>query len=511
MVRDHRRSAAVRGVLTNGTRARPADRVRAAATTLARGGVRRLTTTLGGAERTRVIVLLAAVLALSSADSSTVGASATPLRHALHISNTDIGLLVSVTSLVAAFASLPFGVLADRVRRTWTLGAAIVLWGGAMIWSATVSTFGELLFTRMLLGGVTAAAGPLVASLVGDFFPAYERGRIYGYILAGELVGAGVGFAVTGDIAALSWRAAFVILALPAFALAWLIFRLPEPARGGHDALIAANAQPVTTSDHDEQETDAQRLARESGVEPDPALVDADPRRMGLLAATRYVLRIRTNVVLIIASAAGYFFLAGVQTFGVEFVTRQYGIDQALGTLVLLVVGAGGVVGVLAAGTLGDRLLRRGYLSGRVVVSAIAASAAVVLFVPAIFTRSAVTALPYITLAALALSAQNPPLDAARLDIMVPLLWGRAEGIRTFLRTFAQAAAPVIFGGISDYVFGGGRSGLQWTFALMLLPLGASAYFLYRGIETYPRDVATAAANVSRRARVDESGWVARA
>jgi MFS family permease len=448
-------------------------------------------------------VLLAAVLALSSADASTVGASATPLRHALHISNTDIGLLVSVTSLVAAFASLPFGVLADRVRRTWTLGAAIVLWGGAMIWSATVSTFGELLFTRMLLGGVTAAAGPLVASLVGDFFPAYERGRIYGYILAGELVGAGVGFAVTGDIAALSWRAAFVILALPAFALAWLIFRLPEPARGGHDALIAANAQPVATSDDDEQETDAQRLARESGVEPDPALVDADPNRMGLLAATRYVLRIRTNVVLIIASAAGYFFLAGVQTFGVEFVTRQYGIDQALGTLVLLVVGAGGVVGVLAAGTLGDRLLRRGYLSARVVVSAIAATAAVVLFVPAIFTRSAVTALPYITLAALALSAQNPPLDAARLDIMVPLLWGRAEAVRTFFRTLGQSAAPLVFGGVSDYVFGGGRSALQWTFAIMLLPLAASAYFLYRGLETYPRDVATAAANARPPRQVD--------
>jgi MFS family permease len=372
-----------------------------------------------------------------------------------------------------------------------------VLWGGAMIWSATVGTFGQLLLTRVLLGGVTAAAGPLVASLVGDYFPSGERGRIYGYILAGELAGAGVGFAVTGDIAALSWRAAFVILALPAFVLAWLIFRLPEPARGGRDALVAPNstlADADSPSDGD-QTTDAQRLAREQGIEPDPALVQLrDPQRMGLLAATRYVLSIRTNVVLIFASAGGYFFLAGIQTFGVEFVTRQYGIDQALGTLVLLVVGAGGVFGVLAGGTLGDRLLHRGYLTGRILVSAVAATAAVGLFVPAIFTRSATSALPYITLAALALSAQNPPLDAARLDIMVPLLWGRAEGVRTFLRTIGQAIAPVAFGGVSDYVFGGGRSALQWTFALMLIPLAGSAYFLYKALATYPRDVATAAA-----------------
>src|SRR5207237_7653236 len=159
------------------------------------------------------------------------------------------------------------------------------------------------------------------------------------------------------------------------------------------------------------------------------------PGRLGRLPAPRYVLRIRTNVVLVLASAGGYYFLAGVQTFGVEFVTRQYGIGQAVGTLVLLVVGGGAVVGVLAGGALGDLLLRRGHLSGRILVSAVAATAAVLLFVPAVFTRSAVTALPYITFAALALAAQNPPLDAARPDIMVPLLWRRAEGVRTFMRT----------------------------------------------------------------------------
>ena len=446
------------------------------------------------------------MLALSSADASTVGAAAKPLRDALHISNTDIGLLVTVTSLVAAVASLPFGILADRIRRTWTLGAVIVLWGGAMIWSATVSDFGELLLTRVFLGGVTAAAGPLVASLVGDYFPAAERGRIHGYILAGELFGAGIGFAVTGDIAALSWRAAFVILALPAFALAWLVFQLPEPARGGRSALVDPTA-PVEEPPADEpRETDAQRFARERGVEPDPELVlKRDPRRMGLIRATRYILSIRTNIVLIVSSACGYYFLAGVQTFGVEFVTKQYGITQVLGTLVLLVVGAGAIVGVLAGGAIGDRLLGRGYLNGRILVSAISATAAVLLFVPAIFTRSAVTALPYITFAALALSAQNPPLDAARLDIMVPLLWGRAEGVRTFLRTTAQALAPLLFGAVSDHVFGGGRSGLQWTFVVMLVPLGASAWLLYRGLGTYPRDVATAAASRAGAPRASET------
>jgi predicted MFS family arabinose efflux permease len=473
----------------------PGAAIAAGLGSLGRAGSRALTTHLGGAERTRIILLLAAVLALSSADAATVGASATELRSSLHISNTDIGLLVSVTSLVAAFASIPFGILADRVRRTWTLAAAIVLWGVAMIWSATVPSFDRLLLARLFLGGVTAAAGPLVASLVGDYFAASERGRILGYILAGELAGAGLGFALSGNLAALSWRAAFVVLALPAFVLAWLVFRMPEPARGGSDALLHPDATPEEGDDPDAP-TDAQRLADEHAIEPDPELIlTTDPRRMGLIEATRYILRIRTNIALILASACGYYFLGGVQTFGVEFVGLQYHIGHALSTLLLLVIGIGGVGGVLAGGAVGDFLLRRGYLNGRITTAAFAACAATIVFVPALFTGSALTALPYIVVAVFMLSAQNPPLDAARLDIMVPLLWGRAEGVRTLLRTLAQAFAPLLFGAVSDHVFGGGRSGLQWTFVVMLLPLAASAFFLFRARGTYPRDVATAAAS----------------
>ena len=460
----------------------------------ARTGYGLLETALGGAERARIILILAGVLGLSSADASTVGASAGPLRSALHINNTDIGLLVAVTSLVAAVASIPFGMLADRVRRTWVLGGAIVLWSIAMVWSATVSNFQELLLTRLSLGAVTAAAGPLVASLIGDYFAADERGRIYGFVLAGELVGAGIGFAVTGDIAALSWRAAFLVLAIPAVVLAVLVFRMPEPARGAQ-----VLDEPV-------EATDAQRIAQERGVEPHHDVVlEGDPRHLSFMDAARYVLRIRTNVVLIIASACAYYFLAGVQTFGVEFATHQYGIDTPLASLLLLVVGSGGIIGVLAGGALGDALLRRGYVNGRIWVSALTATAACILFAPPIFAHSSIGAVPYLLLATLFLSAQNPPLDAARLDIVVPFVWGRAESIRTLFRTVAQALAPLLFGAVSDYVFGGGRSGLQWTFALMLLPLAASAFFLFRALSTYPRDVAAAAHSLGR-AQAAESG-----
>jgi predicted MFS family arabinose efflux permease len=466
---------------------------------------------LGGTARTRVILVLACVLGLSGADVATVGASARALRHGLHITNTDVGLLVTVSSLVAVVAALPFGVLADRARRTWTLGAAIALWGLAMLWSATVGSFDELLLARVFLGAVTAAAGPFVASLIGDYFAPGERGRIYGFILAGELLGSGFGFAVTGDIAALSWRAALVILALPAFLLAWLVIHLPEPPRGGtaFPPREHGNHTGQTAALEGSGPTDAQHLARERGIAPDSRLIlHGDIRRLRLVAAARHVVRVRTNLVLIAASACAHYFLAGMQTFGLEFAEDQYRIGQALANLLLLVIGIGAVVGVVAGGLLGDALIRARNLNGRILTSAIAATATTILFIPALFAHGTLTAVPYLCAAAFTLSAQTAPLDAARLDIMPPQLWGRAESIRSVIRSFAQALAPLLFGLISDEVFGGGRSGLQLTFALMLLPLAASAVLLYRALGTYPRDVATAAATATeqhRAARTAES------
>jgi MFS family permease len=475
---------------------------------------RQLNTAVGGPARVRVVLLLACVLALASADTATVGAAAGPLRRALGVSNTDIGLLVTVTALVGALFSLPFGMLADRLRRTWILGFALLTWGAAMLWSATASSFGQLLLTRACLGAVTAAAGPVAASLVGDWFPGAERGRIYGFVLTGELVGAGIGFAVTGDIAALSWRAAFIILALPAFLLAWLIFNVPEPARGGSGALVPDPAPvrqpeaeplegeqfegeqpgpgPVSEPRPPDPPPDPQSLARSRGIRPDPELLSQAHPGMGFVAAVRYALAVRTNVALIISSACGYYFLTGVQTFGTEFVSGQYHVTQVFANLLLLVVGGGAVIGVLVSGPLSDALLRRGHLDARIMVAAIAATATTLLFIPALVTHSVLAALPYVILAGAALSAQNPPIDAARLDIMPSWLWGRAEGIRTFLRTAAQALAPVLFGAVSG-VFGGGTAGLRTTFAIMLVPLAASAFFLYRARRSYATDLVTAA------------------
>lgn len=273
----------------------------------------------GGPARARVVLLLACVLALDTADISTIGAVAGQLERGLAISNAELGLLVSIPSLVGALATLPMGILTDRVRRVRLLAVSVVIWTAAMAASGIAVSFVMLLVTRIALGAVTATAGPTLSSLVGDYFPGRERARIYGLILSGELAGAGLGFLLSSEAAAaFSWRAAFVILALPSLALSIALWRgLREPARGGASRLEPAAGKDGAT----------QRRIRERAVRPHEHLVlERDPAQLSLRTAFGYVLRVRTNVILIITSALGYFYFAGVQTFALVYFRGHYGI-----------------------------------------------------------------------------------------------------------------------------------------------------------------------------------------
>jgi MFS family permease len=484
---------------------------------------------VGGPARARVIVLFASVLALSGADTATIGAVAPQLEHALHIGNTEIGLLSSVSLLVGAIFTLPVGLLVDRYKRMPLLALSIVLWSIASLTSAFASSYSGLLLTRVLLGAVIATAGPAIASLTGDYFPARERGRVYAYILGGEIAGTAAGFIICGSIASLtSWRAAFLLLALPGFFLARELYRtVPEPLRGGQSRLepgvvdlraAAAGAKPQSsTSEESEPPHDddlVQEAVRKLGVSPDPKLVlETDPRELGLVDALRYILSIPTNILMIISSSLGYFFFSGLTTFALLFVRGHYHASQATAELVLALLVAGAMVGTLASGRLTDVMLRRGFLEVRVWVPAICYLGAAALLLPGFLSTSLTPAVWFDVAGAALLSAANPPLNAAKLDIMPAGLWGRAESTRTLLRSLAQALAPLVFGGLADLIAGiapeqspigthpsvispGAARGLEISFILMLVTLAAAGIVLLRARSTYPRDVATASASV---------------
>ena len=468
----------------------------------------------GGRKQLRVALTLAAVLGLNGADAASISSVAGNLEHAFGVGNARIGLLLSVVAIFAAILTVPAGILADRTKRTRLLSISILCWSGATLLSGAAPSYGWLIVFRAVLGTVSATAGPTVASLTGDYFPAEDRARIFGLIVGGELAGTGLGFALAGEIATVaSWRFAIWWLVVPGLFVAWAVHRLREPARGAQIAK-AGSAAGQGTPDL------AATAVRRAKIEPQPDLVlRADPVNRSIWWTVRYVLRIKTNLIIIVASALGYFYFAGLRAFSVLFATSHYGLSKPVADMLLLVTGLGAIAGVFAGGRVADRLLRRGWVNARVVVPAICLLALCPVLAAAIAVPAAVVAVPLLMAGAFLLGAPNPPLDAARLDIMHPSLWGRAEGIRTVLRTLAEASAPALFGYVSQYAFGaraagagstggGGASGtgtgLEYTFLVFLLPLAAAGLLALLATRTYPRDVATARASEAQTAEHSE-------
>ncbi|WP_051707495.1 MULTISPECIES: MFS transporter [unclassified Streptomyces] len=473
---------------------------------------RRAERAVGGRARLRVITLLAMVIALDGADKATVSVNADNLEQTFGLNHTHIGLLVSATSLAGALATLPAGVLTDRTTRTRLLAGSIVLWSVAMVGSAVAGSFGTLLAARVGLGVVTATAGPVVASLVGDYFPSGERAHLYGYILAGELFGTGFGYVVSTNIAALlSWRISFAWLALPGALLAWLLARLPEPRRGGRGQLAREEQQsPAAPGAAPATGSSARAVVRTARSEPRPEQVlREDPRTMSAHRAFAHILRIRTVLLMIAASALAYFFFAGVRSFGMLFVTHHYGVGRSTASGLVVVIGAGILAGLVAGARLPDVALRHGHASGRVLVPAVALLAAAPVFAPGILTSSALIAVPLLAVGAGLLAAANPPLDAARLDIVPPGLWGRSEAARTLTRSAAETTAPLLFGFLSSDVFddsGSRTEGLRMAFLVCLAPLLAAGLLSLVALRTYPRDVATALASADAEATGKKTG-----
>jgi MFS family permease len=489
---------------------------------------------VGGAARARVITLFALVLALNGADASTVGAIAPQLESALHINNADIGLLSSVSLLVGAVFTIPVGLLVDRTRRMPLLALSIVLWSLASLFSAFAGSLSGLLLTRLALGGVAATAGPAIASLTGDYFAPDERGRIWSYILVGEAAGTAFGFIISGFAASLiDWRAAFVVLAIPGFFLARELWRtVPEPLRGGQshlqvgtvdlDQAIAQAPPRPDRADHageaqapaaDAEQEAAREAARRAGAVPNPRLVlHEDPSRIGLLRSVRYIFSIPSNMLMIVGSSLGYFYFAGLQTFALLFVKGHYHASQAIAELVLALLVVGAVIGTLVGGRLPDWLLKRGALGARVWFPGACYIGAALMLIPGFVGSSLTPALWFDVAGAGLISAANPPLQAARLDVVPAGLWGRTQSALTVVRSLSQALAPLVFGGVSQLVAGilpaqapiGTRphapsssttTGLEITFLIMLAALVAAGVLLFRARRTFASDVASAAAS----------------
>ncbi len=142
-----------------------------------------------------------AVICLSvfviSLDTTIVNVALPTLERSLHATNSQLQWIVDAFTLVFAALLLPCGSLGDRFGRRGTLALGLMAFAATSALAAFVSTSGQLIAARALMGVGAALIFPATLALISNIFPE-PAGRARAIGIWAAMTGAGV---ATGPIA----------------------------------------------------------------------------------------------------------------------------------------------------------------------------------------------------------------------------------------------------------------------------------------------------------------------
>jgi MFS family permease len=440
------------------------------------------------------LAALAATTMLAQGDQSSLAQAVHGIQHQFRVSDGVVGLIPFAMAVFTAVGSVPLGVLADRARRTWLLAAVCLVWAAAM-GAGALATGLVLLFALRMLAGAAEGTPPVAISLLSDYFPVRRRSEAMGVYQAGAIAGAFLGLLGGGVAVQLGgWRWAFLIWVPVGLAVAvWYLF-VREPARGHQDAAFEATVGPLPSALPAGPE--AATLAAGGLITlPEPRLEPVRPRPYLAL------LRIPSMWYGTIFFTVSQMLLNGLSFWGVEYFREVHHLGPAAAGALTTVLGAGSAVGILAGGTIADRLLRRGHVNARVHVAAFAAIGATLLLAPAFASTNLLVSAPLLFAGGILLTMPIAPGEAMCTDVVVPELRGRGAMLRQIVRT-GSWAGPALIGLLSDVIAPHSAAGLRWAIVAACPLYALGGLILLGAVRSYPRDIAYVVAHARASAGV---------
>jgi len=157
------------------------------------------------------------------------------IRHDLHLSIAEMGLLLSAFLWAYAFAQLPAGGLVDRFGPRRLLAAGVFIWSLAQIVAGLTTAFGQFVAARVVLGFGEAPQFPTGARVVRDWFNVRGRGFATGIFNCSSTLGNAIAAPLlTVLMLALGWRWMFGLMGIAGVIIAIFWFALyREPAAMG--------------------------------------------------------------------------------------------------------------------------------------------------------------------------------------------------------------------------------------------------------------------------------------
>jgi MFS family permease len=362
------------------------------------------------------LLILFAINLLNFFDRQLLGALGEPVRKEFHLSDTGLGLLGTVFTLIYALVGLPFGRLTDRWYRTRLIAIGTTFWSLLTAASGLAQNYTQLFIARLGVGVGEATCAPASQSLIGDLFPPRQRALAMGVFMLGLPAGIFVAYISAGAIgAAWGWRTAFLIACIPGLVFAILVLRVPEPVRGALD--VAVN-------------------------------------RVSVRSPCAAVLELPTMWWIILSGIFHNFNMYAINAFQTPFLQRfhEMGLREA-NNVSAVCVGAVGAIGLLAGGWLADRIsVRR--RNGRLLVSACCMAVAAPSIFFALSQPKGATAafMTLMSIGTMTMYVYYATVYSAIQDVIAPGLRGTAVAIY-FCAMYILGASlgPVGTGILSDH------------------------------------------------------------
>jgi len=402
-----------------------------------------------------IAATLGLIALVDRADSALVGGLLPTLQDYFGFGDFAAALLLSTPSVAALLLVIPAGRLADTRSRKTVLAVVIFIWGLLSFGAAAAPTFALLFVARVLLGIATPLTIPASASIVGDTYRSQARTKAFAIVRVMEYLGFPLGVLIGGVVGgAFGWRAAFLVMGVPAILLAvYVVVRFKEPKRGlADDLTVRAERAGLVVEEAEPDEHTGFETVPEAG---EPINLehaeDPDAGQPGVLTRTKEVLAIRTLRWAIIGQALLFAGFAGLFSFAPTFFFRVQDLNPAAAAGIS---GGVGLVGLAAGGALASRIGDRHHGEKRgwkILVSGVALTAAAF----SVLVFALVPNLPLQLVLFLIINFANivalANLGAVQADVIPARMRGTGFATAQFLITLGSSFGALIVGSVSGY------------------------------------------------------------
>lgn len=415
-----------------------------------------------------VVLVLTGLYMLSFVDRTILSLLVGPIKRDLGISDTRIGLLQGLSfALFYTIMGLPLGRIADTRSRRNLIAAGVVLWSIFTSFCSVAKSFWSLFLTRIGVGVGEAGLSPAAYSLIADYFPPERLGVAISVYYMGVFLGASLALLVGGVVVdamartpwitlpllgtIASWRVTFLIVGVPGFLCALLVYTIKEPLR--RDLLRSAEGGVARLSFGQSLEQMRIRWQSLAGI----------------------------SLAMVFQSMANYALVSWGPTYFVRVHGWTVGQSGRALAVILLLAGCGGMY---IGGRLSDRWQKRGMEEAPMRVMVLGAIGSIVLLPIGTLLADVRWTLALLFAGVFAL-ALPMGISAAALQRIFP---NQVRGVVSALYLFilnigGQSLGPLLPGVFNDYLFHNGR---MIGYSMAITMGGAAVLMLCTLLAAYP-------------------------